>query len=231
MPDGGSKKVKMNVVALLLVAMCLFVGAWTTPVMAEEISVTRSFSTISPSPNSEFDVMLAISDLNIGGIVETLPDGFSYVSTTHPSDQVSVSGQKIAFAVINETEITYKVKAPSSGEGTFTGKWVDLLVLSPELEEGKERWETIEDVMVIVEAAATPTPTTPTPTVAKSTPTLATPKPVVATTPTTSPVTSPTPVSTSDVPGFDAIFVVASLVTAFLVIFRKKGKGGNTKDV
>ncbi len=227
MSDRGSKKLKIKGGVLLLVAMCLFVGALATPVMAEEISVTRSFSTISPSPNSEFDVMLTISDLNIGGIVETLPERFSYVSTTHPSDQVRISGQKIAFAVINETEITYKVKASSSGEGTFTGKWVDLLVLSPELEEGKERWETIADGMVIVEAAATPTAATPTHTVATSTPTLATPKPVAATTPTS----TPTPVSTSDVPGFDAIFAVASLVIAFLVIFRKKGKGGNTKDV
>ncbi len=219
----------MKVAALLLVVTCLFVGAWLTPVMAKELSVTRSFSTTSPSPNSEFDVMLAISDLNIGGIVETLPEGFSYVSTTHPSDQVSISGQKIAFAVINETEITYKVKAPSSGEGTFTGKWVDLLVLSPELEEGKERWETIADAIVVVEAVATPTPTVATPT--PTTLTLATPKPVATTTPTTPPVPSPTPIPTSDVPGFDAIFVAIALVIACLVVFRKKGKGGNTKDV
>lgn len=211
---------KMKVVALLLVSACLFL--WATPVMAEEINVTRSFSTTSPSPNSEFNVMLTISDLNIGGIVETLPEGFSYVSTMHPSNQVSISGQKIAFAVINETEITYKVKAPSSGEGTFTGKWVDLLVLSPELEEGKERWETIADAMVVVKSA--------TPTVATPTPTLATPKPVAATTPTTPPIPSPTPISTSDVPGFDAIFAVASLAIACLVVCRKRG-GGNTKDV
>lgn len=224
MLDGGNNKVKMNVVALLLVAACLFVWAWVTPVMAKEISVIRSFSTTSPSPNSEFDVMLIISDLNIGGIVETLPEGFSYVSTTHPSDQVSVSGRKIAFAVINETEITYKVRAPSSGEGTFTGKWVDLLVLSPELEEGKERWETIADAMVVV-GAATPMVATTTPTVATSTPIPSTLKPVVATTPTS------TPTPTSDVPGFDAIFATIALITAFLVVFRKKREGGNTKDV
>ena len=210
---------KTKMVPLLLVATCIFAWAWVTPVMAEELSVIRSFSTTSPSSNSEFDVMLTISNLNIGGIVETLPDGFTYVSTTHPSDQVSISGQKIAFAVINDRKITYKAKAPSSGEGTFTGKWVDLLVLSPELEEDKERWETIADTILVVEATATPTPT------------VATPKPVATTAPTTPPTPSPTTSPAFEVPGFDAIFAAVALIITFLVVFGKNGKRGNMKDV
>jgi PGF-pre-PGF domain-containing protein len=99
------------------------------------------------------------------------------VSTT--CEHYQISGQKVAFAVIDETEITYRVKAPSSGDGTFTGEWVDLLVLTTELEEGKERWETIADTIVIVGGGgagtieegvtATPTPTPFIPAVTKVT--------------------------------------------------------------
>ncbi|MDI6639348.1 MAG: PGF-CTERM sorting domain-containing protein [Methanocellales archaeon] len=223
MSEGGNKKVKMKVAVLLLAAMCLF--ALATPVMAEEISVTRSFSTTSPSPNSEFDVMLTIYCLNIGGIVETLPDGFTYVSTTYPSDQVSVSGQKIAFAVINEKEIRYRVKAPSSGSGMFTGIWEDLLSGT----DGTIKYNSVsvvEPPTIVVELSTElpeitvpvtvvmPTPT-PTPT--------ATPAPTA--TPTPTPVTEfHTPPST---PGFEVASTIVALLAVCLLAFR--GKGGNER--
>ena len=79
------------------------------------------------SSDEEFEVTLTI-DGNlplIFGINETIPTGFTFVSTT--CDYYSVSGQTVAFAGINVTEIKYRVKAPSSGEGTFSGNWVDML--------------------------------------------------------------------------------------------------------
>ena len=115
-------KVKKLVVVLLAV---IVLSALAAPVVAEE-KVTRSVSTTNPAPNEDFNVTLMIV-FQIGGIVETIPEGFTFVSTTHPPEQYNVSGQNIRFVVINEPEIKYSVKAPSSGSGTFKGLWEDVL--------------------------------------------------------------------------------------------------------
>ena len=115
-----------NLAAVLLAVMVLVVSA--SPIVAGEAEVVRSLSTTSPSPGDEFTVTLSISGIQIGGIVETIPDEFTFVSTTHPLDQVKVSGQRIAFAMIDETtEIKYKVAASSSDIGAFSGFWEDFL--------------------------------------------------------------------------------------------------------
>ncbi|MCK4528210.1 hypothetical protein KAW18_12635 [candidate division WOR-3 bacterium] len=211
--DKDKNKNKILVLAITCFAVFLFISAIVVPVIGAEAEVTR-FSPTAPAPDAEFDVTLRISgELPlVAGIVETIPEGFVFKGTTHPSDQYKVSGRKVAFAVINETEIKYTVKAPSSGKGTFKGEFVDLLVLSPELEEGKERWETIADTIVIVggeEAKSTPRPAV-------------TPAAAPAITPTPKPTTPPAPAS--EVPGFEAIFAVVSLIIACLFIFGKKGK-------
>ena len=94
---------------------------------ATDTSVTRTLSTTTPTSGSTFDVTLNIIELQIGGIVETIPDGFGFVSTTHPSNQTYVSGQKVVFTVVNEASIRYEVRAPSEGSGTFDGTWYDAL--------------------------------------------------------------------------------------------------------
>ena len=114
--------------AVLLTAMVLAVLVSASPIVAGEAEVVRSLSTTSPSPGDEFTVTLSISGIQIGGIVETIPDGFTFPE--HPSDYqyYEVSGQRIAFAVIDETtEIEYKVVAPSSDIGAFSGFWEDFL--------------------------------------------------------------------------------------------------------
>ncbi len=146
--------------------------AWTvTAVQGAEVESVTRYAPSGPAPEAEFDVTLRINgELPlVVGIVETIPSGFSFVSTTHPADNYSVSGQMIAFAVINEKEIKYKVIAPPSGEGTFTGKWIDML---------SEKEGNIADTTVIVggggagtqeeEVTPTPTPTPAVPTVTKA---------------------------------------------------------------
>ena len=91
------------------------------------IAVTRTLSTNTPAPGSTFHVFINITGLHVGGIVETIPEGFAFVSTTHPSSQTHVSGQKVIFVVANETSIRYEVRAPSQGSGTFSGTWYDAL--------------------------------------------------------------------------------------------------------
>ena len=144
--------------AVILSAATVF-AVLVSPVIAEEAEVVRSFSTTSPSPGDEFTVTLSISGIQIGGIVETIPDGFTFPE--HPSDYhyYEALGQEIAFAVMDETtEIKYKVEAPSSDIGAFSGFWLDFLnkingtVQDADSDEEEEEEEE-EDL------GATPTPT------------------------------------------------------------------------
>jgi hypothetical protein len=131
-------------------------------VKATDTAVTRTLSTTSPVQGSTFDVMLNITGLQIGGIVETIPDGFAFVSTAHPPNQTHVSGQKVVFVVLNETSINYEVRAPSEGSGTFNGTWYDAL---------KEEEGNIGSTSVFVRGfAETPSPS-PSPTPIPSPPT------------------------------------------------------------
>lgn len=117
-----------NVAAVLLAAMVLAVLVSASPIVAGEAEVVRSLSTTSPSPGDEFTVTLSVSGIQRGGIIETIPDEFTFPD--YPSDYhyYEVSGQRIAFAVTDEiTEIKYNVKALSSGGGTFSGFWEDFL--------------------------------------------------------------------------------------------------------
>ena len=123
---------------------------------ATDTTITRTPSTTNPTPGSTFEVMLNIAGLQIGGIVETIPDGFAFVSTTHPSNQTYISGQKVVFVVVNATSIKYEVQAPSEGSGTFSGTWYDAL---------NEKEGDIKSTSVSVRVAETPTPPSgPTPT-------------------------------------------------------------------
>lgn len=109
------------------------------------------------SAGDEIEVTLKIDgDLPlIVGIVELLPEGLAF-----PENDADISNAKhfevdrkagkISFSAIDEKEIKYKVVASENGKGGFTGQWVDLLVQSPELDEGKERWQPVSDPNSIV---------------------------------------------------------------------------------
>jgi len=127
-----SKKLTL-IVAIFAILVLLFIFIFT-PIAINaattghtDPTITRTLSPMLPSPGSTFEVTLNITGLRIGGIVETIPDGFAFVSTTHPSNQTHVSGQKVVFVVLNETSIRYEVRAPSRGSGTFSGTWYDAM--------------------------------------------------------------------------------------------------------
>ncbi|MGB2727856.1 MAG: PGF-pre-PGF domain-containing protein [Halobacteriota archaeon] len=164
---------------VLLATTALLAGT-VTAVQGAEVggdaiveNVTR-YAPRSSAPDAEFDVTLKISfsgELpSFAAIIETIPEGFSFVSTTQPTDKYVVSGQIVAFAVIDDTVIKYTVRAPSLGEGTFTGKWEDY---RSDKKEGK-----IAGNLVIVgvggagapeeDVTPTPTPTPVVPTVTKA---------------------------------------------------------------
>ena len=174
-------------VVILAISLLTVAPIATVKATATDTTVTRTASTTSPTSGSTFEVMLNIVGLQIGGIVETIPDGFAFVSTTHPSNQTYISGQKVMFAVVSETSIKYEVQASSEGSGTFSGTWYDAL---------NEMGGNIDSTSVSVSVAKTPSP-------------------------------SPTPTPSSPVPGFEAVFALAGLfAAAVLLLLMRKGKGG-----
>ena len=75
----------------------------------------------SPSEVNPYAVTLVvtINVANYGGVgelVETLPDGFTYVSTTH--GDVVRDGQELSFSLVGETSFTYTVTAPNTPKTT-----------------------------------------------------------------------------------------------------------------
>ncbi len=146
----------LSVAILAISVLLLSLVAPIVNVKATATTVTRTPSTMNPTSGSTFDVTLSIAGLQIGGVVETIPDGFAFISTTHPSNQTYVSGQKVVFTVVNETSIRYEVRAPSEGSGTFCGTWYDAL---------NEMEGNVDSTSVSVRVAETPTPpSSPTPT-------------------------------------------------------------------
>ena len=199
MKEKRGKCERAMLVALLAISMTLLLGgiATVSAVTHTEVASVTRYVPAGPGAGEEFVVKLTISgELPlVVGIVETIPDGFSFVSTTHPASDYSVSGQKISFAAIDVTSIEYTVRAHSSGDGTFTGEWVDLLVLTSTLpeEEGKTgRWHTVVGgggASAIEEGVTA------------------------------------TPIPASKVPGFEVIFAVVSLLLiGYAMVFRKRGK-------
>ncbi|MDI6895735.1 hypothetical protein [Methanocella conradii] len=104
--------------ALLLVIMP------ASSVAAGTGDVSRS---VANNASGGYDVTIRLNDTLpiVVGIVETLPNDCTFVSTTLPADQCQVSGNKAMFVVINATEFKYTVRGASPVE--VTGKWTDML--------------------------------------------------------------------------------------------------------
>jgi len=117
---------KLYVAAALLAMIVLQAPGLCDTNNTDNTGVDRAISEVAPN---EFDVTLTLDNITICGIAETLPHDLTFVSTTHPLEKVRVSGQRIAFAVINETRVTYRVRSSTSGSGTpeIAGIWIDLL--------------------------------------------------------------------------------------------------------
>lgn len=110
---------------VLVFLICIFATLCVAPVWAGGITVSRDIDSSSVPVGGEVLVTLSIDGMNAGGIVETIPEDFSFVETSCPADRYRVSGQKLIFAVIGESEITYRVRAETASSRAFTGTWND----------------------------------------------------------------------------------------------------------
>ena len=86
----------------------------------------RSFSATTVPPGGQVTVTIAPASYgDTGQVTETLPPGFSYVSSSLSGGQATVTGQavqEVTFALTGETSFTYTVTAPSiESLYTFSG--------------------------------------------------------------------------------------------------------------
>ena len=201
----NSKILRMVLIPAIIIAIAIFpVVIAIASASGSGIAVTRTLSTNTPAPGSTFHVFINISGLRVGGIVETIPEGFTFVSTTHPSNQTYVSGQKVVFVLLNETSIRYEVRAPSQGSGTFSGAWYDAL---------SEKEGIIKSMSVSVRVVETP---------------MSSPTPTPTTTPVPSPSPSPSP--PAQVPAFEAVSALAGLLVVAVAVSVLLRGGGDSRE-
>ena len=195
----------LRMISLLLALVLVTVGAGTlvrsSTLEASNHSAVRSFSQPWAPPGGR--LVVTITATNYGGfgqVEETLPEGFTYTSSSLSEGSVTVDGQTLSFVLLGDTSFTYTVEAPDvEGIYAFSGVLKDA-----------NREERViggaSQVIVGPEPTATPTPeptATPTPTLEPTEP--ATPEPAIAPTsepepteaPTEEPIATPEPADTA----------------------------------
>ena len=101
---------KFIIVLLLALTLC------AAPASAG--SAERTFPA-SVSPNQEFQVTVNVANYGAAGqVLEKLPAGFTFVSSTLPERAVTVNDSKVSFLLMNENSFIYTLKAPAS-TGTY----------------------------------------------------------------------------------------------------------------
>ena len=113
--------------ALLATLLATFLAMGVFSVALAQESPTRSFSSETVEAGGTLDVTIAITGFN-GQVEETLPDGFTFVSSSFvPAANGRVSDAiepEIIFTVFGASSLTYSVMAPDplpAGAQTFSG--------------------------------------------------------------------------------------------------------------
>ena len=88
----------------------------------------RSFAARFVDPEGEIAVTIAATGYGPAAqIVETLPEGFSYVGTDLAGGATDTSGQTVTFVILGEDSFSYTVTAPAeTGAYTFAGGLEDI---------------------------------------------------------------------------------------------------------
>ena len=186
-------RIALGTMAALTLAMVISTLALVAPpatVQAQAHSASRSFSADWTAPGSEFRVTIAARDYGpFGQVVETLPPGFTYVSSSLGATEVEAEGQTVRFSLFGVSSFFYRVSA-STTEGDY--------VFSGLIANSDRETRTISgNTQVRVGLAPTPTPTPPPTATFTPTPTFTpVPTPTSTATPTATPTTVPTPTPT-----------------------------------
>ena len=100
-------------------------GPWsaTAPGTPATWGAIRSFSPPSVGPGGAVVVTIAANGFGAyGQVVETLPPGFSYMSSSLSDGAVTIEDRELSFILLGETSFTYTVTVPSAaGHYSFSG--------------------------------------------------------------------------------------------------------------
>ena len=98
-------------------------GATTDSPGTPAVQAVRSFSSAAVALGGQLVVTIEAGNYgSFGGVVETLPTGFVYVSSSLPTDSVATSGQMARFTLFGESSFTYTVTASNTvGQYSFSG--------------------------------------------------------------------------------------------------------------
>ena len=111
--------------ALAIAAMVGALALLAQPdvVEAQSHSATRTFQQNWASPGGELRVTISASSYGpIGQVVETLPEGFTFVSSALPSTQIEQEEQVLRFNLLGDSSFSYVVTVPTrEGQYAFTG--------------------------------------------------------------------------------------------------------------
>ena len=155
---------------------------------AQSHRASRTFPQNWATPGGELRVTITAGNYGaVGQVVETLPDGFTFVSASLEEAQEEVAGQTVRFNLFGDTRFTYVVTVPTAeGQYTFAG-----VIRNVDREERRITGHTQPRVGPPPTPAPTSTPTaTPAPTAT------ATPEPTATPTPEPTPTPAPTPTPT-----------------------------------
>ncbi len=90
---------------------------------APAASAVRTLPSAAVESGTEFTVGMTVADYGpVESVVETLPAGFTYVSSTLDVSKVAVSGDTVTFTLVDESSFDYTVEAASAdGIHAFSG--------------------------------------------------------------------------------------------------------------
>ena len=120
-------RTSMGAVAALAIAAVVGAAALLAQpgaVDAQSHSASRAFQRTWAAPGSELRVTITASNYGaFGQVVETLPDGFTYVrSSLGEGHQVTLQGREVRFNLLGVSNFNYVVTVPTmEGSYTFSG--------------------------------------------------------------------------------------------------------------
>lgn len=113
---------------LSIITVIILATVIAVPVLASPATATRNLPA-SVVSEVEFDVTVIPSGCGVfGQVMETLPDGFIYISCTPSDIGVEQIGNTVKFSFLESASFTYRVKAPTVATTTtyiFNGEVLD----------------------------------------------------------------------------------------------------------
>ena len=120
--------IRISLGALAALAIAAMVGALALlaqpdVVEAQSHSASRAFQRTWAAPGGELRVTITARNYGaFGQVVETLPEGFTFVSASLPDTQIEQEAQVVRFNLFGDSSFTYVVTVPTR-KGSTPLQW------------------------------------------------------------------------------------------------------------